>query len=74
MQIKPSNVLLDSSGENVCLIDLDVCFTLPSVATTKVVKQRRVQGTYQWQGVDVLRGETPSPKSDLDSLGQLLLW
>ena len=37
-------------------------------------KLKRVQGSYQFSGIDVLLGDYPSPKSDLDSLGQLMLW
>lgn len=72
--LKPANILLDRSGRSVCLIDLDVVHTLSSVSPRKVVRQRHVQGTLHWQGTDVLLGEAPSCKSDLDSLGQVLLW
>ncbi len=70
--IKPANVLFHRGNQQLYLIDLDTVHTLSSTGT--VARQRHVQGTPLWTGVDALLRETPSPKSDLDSLGQLLIW
>lgn len=75
--LKPSNVVIglgDQSTE-VFLIDLDICSVIMSTKRgTRPKVSEKVQGTPRWCGTDVLLGWVPSFKSDLDALGQVLIW
>merc|ERR1712000_197890 len=64
----------DETGTVLYLVDFDCATVIPTICPMKKGKLKRVQGSYQFSGIDVLLGDYPSPKSDLDSLGQLMLW
>jgi serine/threonine protein kinase len=68
--IKPTNILVGEDGR-VMLIDMDVAST---VHTLRPKKPGPVSGSYEWSGTDGLAGFGQSPKDDLDSAGQVLIW
>lgn len=70
--IKPDNVLINIPDNSVYLIDLDVASAISSIVSK--YKTKNVQGSYEFSGTDALLKFQPCPKSDLDSLGQLLIW
>jgi serine/threonine protein kinase len=67
--VKPTNVLVGQDGR-VMLIDLDVA----ALNTPKPGNKYPTPGSYFWSGADALTGRYPTPKDDLDALGQVLLW
>ncbi len=76
--IKPANVMLDVTHQRIVLIDLDCCCAIPSVAPRGGVKKSnphvRVEGTMMFTGTDAMLGLGQSPKSDVESVGLLMLW
>ena len=71
---QPANVLYDDKRNLFFLIDFDCATCIPSMAPRKKGNLKKIQGSYQFTGIDALNGDFPSPKSDLDSLGQVLIW
>ncbi len=67
--VKPTNILVADNGR-VILIDLDVATYLQGHKGNKYP----TPGSYFWSGTDCLTGMAPTPKDDLDSLGQVLMW
>ncbi len=72
--IKPANVLYDEARALFFLVDFDCTTCIPSIAPRKKGALKKVQGSYLFTGIDALNGDYPSPKADLDALGQLLVW
>lgn len=72
--VKPENIMLNKELNCYNLIDFDCATTIPSIEPKKRGKSSKVQGTYTFQGTDTLDGDYPSAKTDLDSLGQIILW
>lgn len=70
--IKPGNVLFGSDGDrnNFYIIDFDVYKNI----RPDVKKSGKFEGTEEFAGAEYLIGYIPTPKTDLDSLGQLLIW
>jgi serine/threonine protein kinase len=72
--IKPDNVLVGNGDrDTISLIDFDTVGTISQNYNEKG-KVRHVQGSYEFSGTDALLRKHPSAKSDLDSLGQLIIW
>ena len=72
--LKPENIMVNQDMTCYYLIDFDCATAIPSVKPRTAGKLKKVQGTYTYSGIDVLNGDYPSPKSDLDSLGQIFMW
>jgi len=71
--IKPGNVLVDKEG--VYLIDYDVISALGSSPPSDKKQTPQIMvASAEFAGTDPLLRYHASPKSDLDSLGQLMVW
>lgn len=55
--VKPGNVMFSASLKSVYLVDFDCATAIPSVCPSAKGKQRRIQGSYQFSGIDMLAGD-----------------
>ncbi len=70
--IKPNNVMLDTSGPELCVIIMDFGLARLSEAETTIASQSLMAGALGFMAPEVLRGEGPSQAADLFALGVVL--
>lgn len=67
LDLKPANVMLSSTGQ-----PLVMDFGIARTVTQQTVKSTKIDGTPQYIAPEIVTGHTPTPSSDLFSLGMIL--
>jgi len=67
LDLKPANVMLSDSGQ-----PLVMDFGIARTVTQQSAKDNKIDGTPQYIAPEIVNGRTPTPSSDLFSLGMML--
>ena len=70
--IKPTNVMLDHSGDRICISIMDFGLARRHESETTILKPRVLAGTPGYLAPELLMGQRPSPATDIFALGVLL--
>ena len=70
--IKPTNVMLDHSGDRICVSIMDFGLARRYESETTILKPRVLAGTPGYLAPELIMGQRPSPATDIFALGVLL--